>query len=152
MPNAPLIGDGPPPPASNSSNTKSSLSTKGNGQSAQRPTSLSVSGANSSRKTSAVVSPPKKTSISNKVNELTHISAIDFPTDEDSDDLIRQENNELKLKIDYCCSHMSDQLEVLQKLLAKEPTAHEDQAMVALAELKKCRDILKGTLRFSPTD
>ena len=147
MPNAPLIGEGPPPPASTP--TKSSL-TKGNGQSAQRPTSLSVSEA--SRKISAVNSSPKKTSINNKVNELTHISAIDFPADEDADDVLRKENNELKLKIDYCWSHMSDQLDVLQKILAKEPMAHDDEAMVALAELKKCRDILKGTLKFSPTD
>ena len=148
MPNAPTLtpGGGEPdilPPSS----AKTSL--KSNGTAAQRPNSLSVRSSMDTISRNPSTSPAKKLSVNKKVNnELTHISSIDFPADEELDQL-REEYNELKDKIEYCWTHMSDHLEILQRLLAKEPLSHDDEAMVALAELKKCRDILKGTLKFS---
>jgi hypothetical protein len=141
MPNPPPNAYSPTSESGTQSPHKISL--KSNGQISLRPTTLPVVSINA-----------KKQSIGNKslttnkqINELRHISSIEFIDDESE---VRQEMDDLKGKIDYCWSHMSDQLEVLQKCLAKEQLEQEDNAMIALAELKKVRDILKGTLKFSP--
>lgn len=150
MPNAPSLSPGGgeppsvPPPAAK-------ISPKSNGQLAQRPTTLGVQSMDGKMSISGG-SPQKKTSIGGKpvANELTHISSIDFPPADEEWEQLREQNTELKLKIDYCWTHMSDQLEVLQRLFTTEQLTQEDNAMVALAELKKCRDVLKGTLKFTP--
>lgn len=118
-------------------------SPKSNGP-AVRPTTLPVTSLNAKKLSN---NSPKVSTTNKQINELRHISSIEF-SDEDSE--VRQEMNDLKFKMNYCWSHMTDQLEVLQKCLAKEQLEQEDDAMVALAELKKVRDILKGTLKFSP--
>ncbi|KAI1287300.1 TBC1 domain family member 5 [Halotydeus destructor] len=53
-------------------------------------------------------------------------------------------------KIDYCWKHLTSQIETLQRCLSVESgLKNEDQLFVALAELKKVRDILKGSLKMT---
>ncbi|RWS01123.1 TBC1 domain family member 5-like protein, partial [Dinothrombium tinctorium] len=52
-------------------------------------------------------------------------------------------------KINYCWTLINDQIRVLQKCLSEEENLkNEDAIFIALAELKKVRDILKGTLKL----
>lgn len=51
--------------------------------------------------------------------------------------------------VDYCWRLLSEQIDSLQKCLPKEKSLHsEDEIFVALAQLKKVRDVLKGSLRL----
>lgn len=53
-------------------------------------------------------------------------------------------------KLEYCWKHLTSQIDVLQKCLARESNLKsEDEIFVALAELKKVRDVLKGSLRLA---
>ncbi|CAG2103528.1 unnamed protein product [Medioppia subpectinata] len=124
-------------------------SPKSYGPTAVRPTTLAVESVDARRQRPESV--VRRAPNGKQENELTHISSIDFPTDGESDEL-KRENQDLRHQIDYCWRHMSSQLDALQRVLATERLAHEDDVMVALAELKKCRDVLKGTLKFSQTN
>lgn len=51
--------------------------------------------------------------------------------------------------VDYCWRLLSEQIDSLQRCLPKEKSLHsEDEIFVALAQLKKVRDVLKGSLRL----
>lgn len=51
--------------------------------------------------------------------------------------------------VDYCWRLLSDQIDSLQRCLPKEKSLDsEDEIFVALAQLKKVRDVLKGSLRL----
>lgn len=51
--------------------------------------------------------------------------------------------------VDYCWRLLSEQIDSLQRCLPKEKGLHsEDEIFVALAQLKKVRDVLKGSLRL----
>lgn len=61
-------------------------------------------------------------------------------------DLNAQPND---FKLEYCLKHLEQQIEILQRCLSQEENlSNEDQIFVALAELKKVRDVLKGSLRI----
>jgi len=52
-------------------------------------------------------------------------------------------------RLEYCWKHLTSQVEIIQKCLSQEESLkNEDQLYVALAELKKVRDVLKGSLKF----
>ena len=50
-------------------------------------------------------------------------------------------------KLTFCCNLLTKQIETLQITLANENLKSEDKVFVALAQLKRARDILKGTLK-----
>lgn len=51
--------------------------------------------------------------------------------------------------VDYCWRLLSEQIDSLQRCLPKEKgLSSEDEIFVALAQLKKVRDVLKGSLRL----
>lgn len=51
--------------------------------------------------------------------------------------------------VDYCWRLLSEQIDSLQRCLPKEKSlSSEDEIFVALAQLKKVRDVLKGSLRL----
>lgn len=51
--------------------------------------------------------------------------------------------------VDYCWRLLSEQIDSLQKCLPREKClSSEDEIFVALAQLKKVRDVLKGSLRL----
>lgn len=61
------------------------------------------------------------------------------------------ERNYTSKKIEYCCGHLNSQINIFQKCLSEEVSLeNEDELFKALAELKRIRDILNGTLRFLP--
>jgi hypothetical protein len=52
-------------------------------------------------------------------------------------------------RLEYCWKHLTCQVDIIQKCLSQEEgLKNEDQLYVALAELKKVRDVLKGSLKF----
>lgn len=51
-------------------------------------------------------------------------------------------------KINFCCDLLTQQIEILQVTLAEEALKSDDKVFVALAQLKRARDILKGTLKY----
>lgn len=54
--------------------------------------------------------------------------------------------------VDYCWRLLSEQIDSLQRCLPKEKGLHsEDEIFVALAQLKKVRDVLKGSLKLEDT-
>lgn len=57
--------------------------------------------------------------------------------------------DDLHTIVDYCWRLLSEQIDSLQRCLPKEKSLHsEDEIFVALAQLKKVRDVLKGSLRL----
>lgn len=51
--------------------------------------------------------------------------------------------------VDYCWRLLSEQIDSLQRCLSKEKDlTSEDEILVSLAQLKKVRDVLKGSLRL----
>jgi len=68
-----------------------------------------------------------------------------------------QEVEQLKYKVDFCARYMSKNLEVLQEFVNahnKNYLPDEDSdpkvesVLISIAELKKIRDILRGTIAF----
>jgi len=173
MPNigADLTPPGGPPPAARQ---LSNNSPKNDGPvTARRPNTLAVDGvvgkqaADTGKKRTGSGRRTAAGAVAIVANELTHIAGLSPKTstaraaagdggiDDDWVDDLRPDSGSgsggdqrLRHTIDYCCQHMSVQLEALQRALAGERLTNEDQAMVAVAELKRCRDLLKGTLRF----
>ena len=58
-------------------------------------------------------------------------------------------NDDLHSIVDYCWRLLSEQIDSLQRCLPKEKSLNsEDEIFVALAQLKKVRDVLKGSLKL----
>lgn len=63
--------------------------------------------------------------------------------------LSNESYDDLHSIVDYCWRLLSEQIDSLQRCLPKEKSLHsEDEIFVALAQLKKVRDVLKGSLRL----
>lgn len=55
--------------------------------------------------------------------------------------------------VDYCWRLLSEQIDSLQRCLPNEKSLNsEDEIFVALAQLKKVRDVLKGSLKLEASD
>ena len=67
-----------------------------------------------------------------------------------------QDVERLRYKIEFCARHMTKNLETIQSFIngrnkdlpQYESDAEVDSALIAIAEMKKIRDILKGTISF----
>lgn len=64
-------------------------------------------------------------------------------------DVSTESYDDLHSIVDYCWRLLSEQIDSLQRCLPKEKSLHsEDEIFVALAQLKKVRDVLKGSLKL----
>lgn len=58
-------------------------------------------------------------------------------------------SDDLRSIVDYSWRLLSEQIESMQKCLSKEKNLHfEDDIFIALAQIKKVRDVLKGSLKL----
>ncbi|XP_023222366.1 TBC1 domain family member 5-like [Centruroides sculpturatus] len=62
---------------------------------------------------------------------------------------LKMELSELKSMSQYCCHRMTQHLDRLQFCMIHQELQHEDEMLLALAGLKRVRDILKGTVNFT---
>lgn len=62
---------------------------------------------------------------------------------------LKMELSELKSMGQYCCHRMTQHLDRLQFCMIHQELQHEDEMLLALAGLKRVRDILKGTVNFT---
>lgn len=71
------------------------------------------------------------------------------PAGNQSMNMSTESYDDLHSIVDYCWRLLSDQIDSLQRCLPKEKSLDsEDEIFVALAQLKKVRDVLKGSLRL----
>ncbi|XP_022244255.1 TBC1 domain family member 5-like isoform X2 [Limulus polyphemus] len=62
---------------------------------------------------------------------------------------LRAQVSEMEAMNNYCCKRMTHHLELLQDCMLKQSLDHEDEMFLAVAGLKRVRDILKGTVNFA---
>ncbi|XP_054722075.1 TBC1 domain family member 5-like [Uloborus diversus] len=63
--------------------------------------------------------------------------------------MLKNEITELRKMNEYCAQQISQHIEKLQEKMMCQRLLYEDEIFVALAGLKRARDILKGTVSFS---
>jgi len=74
---------------------------------------------------------------------------LQLPTSSGGLDVSNESYDDLHSIVGYCWRLLSEQIDSLQRCLPKEKSLHsEDEIFVALAQLKKVRDVLKGSLRL----
>lgn len=84
---------------------------------------------------------------------LRHMSKLGPPSNSESPrnaiNVSTESYDDLHSIVDYCWRLLSEQIDSLQRCLPKEKgLSSEDEIFVALAQLKKVRDVLKGSLRL----
>ncbi|XP_076338434.1 TBC1 domain family member 5 isoform X2 [Tachypleus tridentatus] len=62
---------------------------------------------------------------------------------------LRSQVSEIQAMNIYCCKKMTHHLGLLQDCMLKQSLDHEDEMFLAVAGLKRVRDILKGTVNFA---
>ncbi|CAL1291058.1 unnamed protein product [Larinioides sclopetarius] len=62
---------------------------------------------------------------------------------------LKSQISELKLMTEYCTNEITLHLEKLQESMVNQKLLHEDEMFIALAGVKRVRDILKGTVSFT---
>ncbi|GBN45235.1 TBC1 domain family member 5 [Araneus ventricosus] len=62
---------------------------------------------------------------------------------------LKSQISELKLMNEYCTNEITQHLEKLQDSMVNQKLMHEDEMFIALAGIKRVRDILKGTVSFT---
>ena len=114
-----------------------------------RPQSLSLSSLSSDNH-SSVVKPFKTPAITSSYSlPANNVKSLNKPVDRELKTMVASNERPNTEKLDYCWKHMTSQIETLQKCLANQALRSEDEIFVALAELKKVRDILKGSLKIN---
>lgn len=63
--------------------------------------------------------------------------------------LLKTQISELKLMNEYCTQEITQHLEKLQGSMVRQSLLYEDEMFIALAGIKRARDILKGTVNFT---
>ncbi|GFS66921.1 TBC1 domain family member 5 [Nephila pilipes] len=63
--------------------------------------------------------------------------------------VLQKQISELKLMNEYCTQEITLHLEKLQGSMTRQSLLYEDEMFIALAGIKRVRDILKGTVNFS---
>ncbi|KAF8790069.1 TBC1 domain family member 5 like protein [Argiope bruennichi] len=63
--------------------------------------------------------------------------------------VLKSKISELKLMNEYCTEEITQHLEKLQESMVNQKLQHEDEMFIALAGIKRVRDILKGTVSFT---
>uniref|UniRef100_A0A6G1SQX5 TBC1 domain family member 5 n=1 Tax=Aceria tosichella TaxID=561515 RepID=A0A6G1SQX5_9ACAR len=77
------------------------------------------------------------------------MSRIGTSSSRNAFDVSSESYDDLHSIVDYCWRLLSEQIDSLQRCLPKEKGLHsEDEIFVALAQLKKVRDVLKGSLKL----
>ncbi|XP_035212198.1 TBC1 domain family member 5-like isoform X3 [Stegodyphus dumicola] len=62
--------------------------------------------------------------------------------------MLKTELSELKFMNEICVQQMTQHLEKLQESMVNQSLQHEDEILLAIAGLKRVRDILRGTVNF----
>lgn len=92
---------------------------------------------------------PKNVNSNDKQKSRFPISRIGTGSSRNAFDVSTESYDDLHSIVDYCWRLLSEQIDSLQRCLPKEKSLHsEDEIFVALAQLKKVRDVLKGSLKL----
>lgn len=92
---------------------------------------------------------PKNVKSSGNQKNRFPISRIGTSSNRNAFDVSSESYDDLHSIVDYCWRLLSEQIDSLQRCLPKEKGLHsEDEIFVALAQLKKVRDVLKGSLKL----
>jgi TBC1 domain family protein 5 len=93
----------------------------------------------------------RNSSLDNKANPVSLARPVAREMKQIPSESMSSQSNNIKsqVQLDYCWKHLTLQIDTLQKCLSQEGLKNEDEIFVALAELKKVRDILQGSLKIA---